>query len=432
MLFHQIGALLSDDMVGKRVCLRGWIYRRSVVGGKAFVRVRDSTGIIQVVVDEAVLGEELVKTLKDIGLEASVEACGTVMKQPRAPTGYEVMADYFRILGYSRDFPIKGGEGVEYLLDNRHLVIRSPKYTAIWKIKHTILDAGREWFKKDGWWEVTPPILTASACEGGATLFPVQYFEKRAYLSQSAQLYLEVMIFSLEKVWSLTPSFRAEQSRTRRHLAEYWHLEAEAAWYDMNDMMRVVESLVSHIVNRVLEERRRELDALGRKVDSLKTAVETPYPRIKYDEAIEILQKKGVDIKWGSDLGADEERLLTQEFDRPFFVTHFPKEVKSFYMKLDPENPRVVLGFDLLAPEGYGEVVGGSQREDDYDKLLQRIVENGYNVDDYKWYLDLRKYGSVVHSGFGLGIERLLMWIAGLEHIRDAIPFPRFRGRIYP
>ncbi|MGC9121796.1 MAG: asparagine--tRNA ligase, partial [Thermogladius sp.] len=325
-----------------------------------------------------------------------------------------------------------GGEGVEYLLDNRHLVIRSPKYTAIWKIKHTILDASREWFKKDGWWEVTPPILTASACEGGATLFPVQYFEKQAYLSQSAQLYLEVMIFSLEKVWSLTPSFRAEQSRTRRHLAEYWHLEAEAAWYDMNDMMRVVESLVSHIANRVLEERRRELDALGRNVDSLKTAVETPYPRIKYDEAIEILQKKGVDIKWGSDLGADEERLLTQEFDRPFFVTHFPKEIKSFYMKLDPENPRVVLGFDLLAPEGYGEVVGGSQREDDYDKLLQRIVENGYNVDDYKWYLDLRKYGSVVHSGFGLGIERLLMWIAGLEHIRDAIPFPRFRGRIYP
>ncbi|MGC9181285.1 asparagine--tRNA ligase [Thermogladius sp.] len=432
MFFHQIGALLSDDMVGKRVCLRGWIYRRSVVGGKAFVRVRDSTGVIQVVVDEAVLGEELVKTLKDIGLEASVEACGTVTKQPRAPTGYEVVADYFRILGYSRDFPIKGGEGVEYLLDNRHLVIRSPKYAAIWKIKHTILDAGREWFKKDGWWEVTPPILTASACEGGATLFPVQYFEKQAYLSQSAQLYLEVMIFSLEKVWSLTPSFRAEQSRTRRHLAEYWHLEAEAAWYDMNDMMRVVESLVSHIVNRVLEERRRELDALGRNVDSLKTAVETPYPRVKYDEAIEILQKKGVDIKWGSDLGADEERLLTQEFDRPFFVTHFPKEVKSFYMKLDPEDPRVVLGFDLLAPEGYGEVVGGSQREDDYDKLLQRIVENGYNVDDYKWYLDLRKYGSVAHSGFGLGIERLLMWIAGLEHIRDAIPFPRFRGRIYP
>ncbi|MCI4462362.1 MAG: asparagine--tRNA ligase [Thermogladius sp.] len=432
MIFQPIKQLLSEEYVGRRVCLRGWIYRRSVVGGKAFVRVRDSTGIIQVVVDESNLGEELVKTLKDIGLEASVEACGKLVKQPKAPTGFEVIADYFNIVGTSRDFPIKGGEGVEYLLDNRHLVLRSPRYTAIWKIKHTVLEAGREWFNKNGWWEVTPPILTASACEGGATLFPVQYFDKVAYLSQSAQLYLEVMIFSLEKVWSLTPSFRAEQSRTRRHLAEYWHLEAEAAWYDMNDMMKVAEELVAHIVSRVLEERRSELEQLGRNIESLKKAVETPYPRIKYDEAIEILQKKGLNIQWGADLGADEERVLTQEFDKPFFVTHFPKEIKSFYMKLDPGNPRVVLGFDLLAPEGYGEIIGGSQREDDYSKLVQRIIESGYKVEDYKWYLDLRRYGSVVHSGFGLGVERVLMWIAGLEHIRDATPFPRFRGRIYP
>jgi asparaginyl-tRNA synthetase len=432
MIFQPIKQLLSEEYVGRRVCLRGWIYRRSVVGGKAFVRVRDSTGIIQVVVDESNLGEELVKTLKDIGLEASVEACGKLVKQPKAPTGFEVIADYFNIVGSSRDFPIKGGEGVEYLLDNRHLVLRSPRYTAIWKIKHTVLEAGREWFNKNGWWEVTPPILTASACEGGATLFPVQYFDKVAYLSQSAQLYLEVMIFSLEKVWGLTPSFRAEQSRTRRHLAEYWHLEAEAAWYDMNDMMKVAEELVAHIVSRVLEERRSELEQLDRNIESLKKAVETPYPRIKYDEAIEILQKKGLNIQWGADLGADEERVLTQEFDKPFFVTHFPKEIKSFYMKLDPGNPRVVLGFDLLAPEGYGEIIGGSQREDDYSKLVQRIIESGYKVEDYKWYLDLRRYGSVVHSGFGLGVERVLMWIAGLEHIRDATPFPRFRGRIYP
>uniref|UniRef100_A0A7J3XXA1 Asparagine--tRNA ligase n=1 Tax=Thermogladius calderae TaxID=1200300 RepID=A0A7J3XXA1_9CREN len=432
MMYQPIKQLLSEDNVGRRVCLRGWIYRRSVVGGKAFVRVRDSTGVIQVVVDESNLGGELVKTLKDIGLEASVEACGTLVKQPKAPTGFEVIADYFNIVGSSRDFPIKGGEGVEYLLDNRHLMLRSPKYTAIWKIKHTILEASREWFNRNGWWEVTPPILTASACEGGATLFPVQYFDKVAYLSQSAQLYLEVMIFSLEKVWSLTPSFRAEESRTRRHLAEYWHLEAEAAWYDMNDMMKVAEELVAHIVSRVLEERRSELEQLGRHIELLKKAVETPYPRIKYDEAIEILQKKGLNVQWGADLGADEERVLTQEFDKPFFVTHFPKEIKSFYMKLDPGNPRVVLGFDLLAPEGYGEIIGGSQREDDYSKLVQRIVESGYKVEDYKWYLDLRRYGSVVHSGFGLGVERVLMWIAGLEHIRDATPFPRFRGRIYP
>ena len=427
-----IASVLQGELVGRTVCIRGWIYRRSVVGGKAFVRIRDSTGVIQVVVDRSRVGARAVKELKDIGLEASVEACGTVVEQPRAPGGYEIHADRFNIIGYSRDFPIKGGEGLEYLLDNRHLVLRSPRYARLMKIKHTILRAGREYFISNGWWEVTPPILTASACEGGATLFPVKYFERTAYLSQSAQLYLEVLIYSLEKVWSLTPSFRAEKSRTRRHLAEYWHLEAEAAWYNMDDMMRVSEELVSYIVEKTLEERRRDLEEIGRNLDTLKQAVNIPYPRIRYDEAIEILQTKGVNIEWGADLGADEERVLAIEFEQPFFITHFPKEIKSFYMKLDPRDDRVVLGFDLLAPEGYGEIIGGSEREDDYEALLKRIVENGLNPEDYKWYLDLRRYGSVPHSGFGLGIERLAMWIAGLNHIRDTIPFPRFRGRIYP
>ncbi len=428
----SIQDVLEGKYTGERVCIRGWIYRRSVVGGKAFVRVRDSTGIVQVVVDKNKLGSDLVKRLKDIGLEASVRACGTVVEQPRAPGGYEIHADMFEIVGDSRDFPIKGGEGIEYLLDKRHLWIRSRRLTEIMKIKHTVLKAGREYFIQNGWWEVTPPILTASAVEGGATLFPVKYFERTAYLSQSAQLYLEVLIYSLEKVWSLTTSFRAEKSRTRRHLAEYWHLEAEAAWYNMEDMMRVVEELVAYIVGRVLEENKRQLEFLGRKLDTLKNALEPPYPRIRYSEAIEILQSKGVDIKWGDDLGADEERILTQEFDRPFFITHFPREIKSFYMKLDKDDPRLALGFDLLAPEGYGEVVGGSEREDDYEKLRERIIEQGYDPANYEWYLDLRRYGSVPHSGFGLGVERLVMWIAGLDHIRDATPFPRFRGRIYP
>ncbi|ADI32176.1 asparaginyl-tRNA synthetase [Staphylothermus hellenicus DSM 12710] len=423
---------MSNSFVGRKVCVRGWIYRRSVVGGKAFVRVRDSTGVIQVVVDKKKCGEDIVRTLKDIGLEASVKTCGELVKQPRAPGGYEIQADWFKVVGYSRDFPIKGGEGIDYLLDNRHLWIRSRKLTETMKIKHSVLRAGREYFIENGWWEVTPPILTASAVEGGATLFPVKYFDKTAYLSQSAQLYLEALIYSLEKVWSLTTSFRAEKSRTRRHLAEYWHLEAEAAWYNMEDMMRVAEELVAHIVQYVLEHNRRQLEILGRNLEILKNYVEPPYPRIRYDEAIEILQKKGVNIEWGDDLGADEERVLTMEFDKPFFITHFPKEIKSFYMKLDPENEKLALGFDLLAPEGYGEIIGGSEREDDYNKLLNRIIEQGYNPEDYKWYLDLRKYGSVPHSGFGLGIERLVMWIAGLDHIRDAIPFPRFRGRIYP
>ncbi len=430
--WKHVEDIMCEEYVGKRVCIRGWIYRRSVVGGKAFVRIRDSTGVIQVVVDREVLGNELVKTLKDIGLEASVRACGELVKQPKAPGGYEVHADYFEIVGYSRDFPIKGNEGIEYLLDNRHLWLRSRRLTEIMKIKHTVLKAGRDYFTEKGWWEVTPPILTASAVEGGATLFPVKYFDKTAYLSQSAQLYLEVLIYSLEKVWSLTTSFRAEKSRTRRHLAEYWHLEAEAAWYNMKDMMKVAAELVAYIVDKVLETNRKQLEFLGRKLDVLKRSREPDYPVIKYDEAIVILQKKGVNIEWGEDLGADEERILTQEFETPFFITHFPKDIKSFYMKIDANDPRVVLGFDLLAPEGYGEIIGGSEREDDYEKLYQRIVEQGYDPSNYTWYLDLRKYGSVPHSGFGLGIERLVMWIAGLDHIRDAIPFPRYRGRIYP
>ncbi len=430
--WKHVEDIMCEEYLGKRVCIRGWIYRRSVVGGKAFVRIRDSTGVIQVVVDREVLGNELVKTLKDIGLEASVKACGKLVKQPKAPGGYEVHADYFEIVGYSRDFPIKGNEGIEYLLDNRHLWLRSRRLTEIMKIKHTVLKAGRDYFIENGWWEVTPPILTASAVEGGATLFPVKYFDKTAYLSQSAQLYLEVLIYSLEKVWSLTTSFRAEKSRTRRHLAEYWHLEAEAAWYNMEDMMKVAAELVAYIVDTVLETNRKQLEFLGRKLDVLKRSREPDYPVIKYDEAITILQKKGVNIEWGEDLGADEERILTQEFETPFFITHFPKDIKSFYMKIDANDPRVVLGFDLLAPEGYGEIIGGSEREDDYEKLYQRIVEQGYDPSNYTWYLDLRKYGSVPHSGFGLGIERLVMWIAGLDHIRDAIPFPRYRGRIYP
>ena len=432
MEFKYIEEVLKSECVGLRVCIRGWIYRRSVVGKKAFVRLRDSTGVIQVVVDASRLGEKLVGELKDIGLEASVIACGLVRESKRAPGGFEIEADYFTIIGYSRDFPIKGGEGVDYLMDNRHLWIRSPRYSKIFRIKHTVLTAGREYFIKNGYWEVTPPILTASACEGGATLFPVDYFGTKAYLSQSAQLYLEALVYVLEKVFSLTPSFRAERSRTRRHLTEYWHLEPEAAWHSMEDMMRVAEELVAYIVGRVLEERRRELEDLGRDINTLKKSLNTPYPRVKYDEAIGILQKKGINVKWGDDLGADEERVLTMEFETPFFLTHFPKSVKSFYMKIDRSRPDVVLGFDLLAPEGYGEIIGGGEREDDYNTLYQRILEQGLNPEDYKWYLDLRRYGSVPHSGFGLGIERAVMWIAGLDHIREAIPFPRYRERIYP
>ena len=424
--------VMDPKFIGKEVMLRGWVHRKRHLGSKIFLVLRDSSGIIQCLISEDKVDKETWEQAEKITRESSFIVRGIVRKDERAPGGYEIEVKWLKIVGLSDVFPIRGGEGVDYLLDNRHLWIRSTRLTAIMKIKHSALKAAREYLLSNGWWEVTPPIITSSAVEGGATLFELKYFDKKAYLSQSAQLYLEVLIFSLEKVWSLTPSFRAEKSRTRRHLAEYWHLELEAAWYHMNDMMKVAEELVAYIVENVLRERKDELQLLKRDTKILEKSIETPYPRITYDKAIEILQSKGFNIKWGDDLGADEERALTEEFEQPFFITHFPKQIKAFYMKLDPNRPDVVLGFDMLAPEGYGEIIGGSEREDDYEKLLKRIIEFGLNPDDYKWYLDLRRYGSVPHSGFGLGIERLVMWIAGIDHIRDAIPFPRFRERVYP
>ncbi len=417
---------------GTDICLRGWIYRKREIGKKIFIVIRDSDGILQVVIDSGKVPESVYKEALRSSIEASIETCGTVAKEPRAPGGVELKAYMFKTWGFSESFPIKGGEGIDYLLDNRHLWIRSRKLTAIWKIRHTVLSALREYLNDNNWWEVSPPILTQAAVEGGATLFKVDFFGKNAYLSQSAQFYLEALIYSLEKVWSLSVSFRAERSRTRRHLYEYWHLELEEAWARMNDSMKVAEELTSYAISKVLNERLEELHFLKRNVEKLEIARKGSFPRITYDEAIKLLRKRDVKIKWGEDLGADEERVLTEYFDTPFFITHFPKKIKSFYMKLDPERPDVVLGFDLLAPEGYGEVIGGSQREDRYDVLLKRINEEGLNPDEYKWYLDLRLYGSVPHSGFGLGVDRLIMWISGLDHIRDSIPFPRFRDRLYP
>ncbi len=432
-LLVEVERVLKDeDLVGKEVIVRGWVHRKFWVGGKIFVRIRDHSGVVQCVIDKSIVNEASWNVAEKLGMESSIEVVGNVRIDKRAPGGKEIVVSDLRAYGLAPPFPIKGREDVDYLLDNRHLWLRSRRMTAIMKIKHSVLKIMREWLIRNGWWEVTPPILTGSAVEGGATLFEVKYYDKKAYLSQSAQLYLEVMIFSLGKVWSITPSFRAEKSRTRRHLSEYWHLELEAPWHDMEDMMKVAEELVAYTVGKVIEERREELEFLGRDISKLKPATEIPYPRITYDEAIDRLKAKGFRINWGENLGADEERALTEDFNKPFFVTHFPKKIKAFYMKLDPRNPEVVLGFDLLAPEGYGEIIGGSQREDDYDKLLSRILEEDLDPSNYKWYLDLRKYGSVPHSGFGLGVERLVMWIAGLDHIRDAIPFPRFRGRLYP
>ncbi len=416
---------------GNPARLRGWIHRKFVVGGKIFVRLRDSTGVLQCVIDRSRVGDEVYGAFEEAKRESSIVVEGTVHREPRAPGGWELRVTRGHVVWPSEDFPIRGKEGVEFLLDNRHLWLRSTRMRDILKIKHTVLGALREYYLERGWWEVTPPILTGSAVEGGATLFKVDYFGEPAYLSQSAQLYLEVLIYSLERVWAITPSFRAEKSRTRRHLSEYTHFEVEAAWMNMEDMMRVVEETVEHVVSRVLEDRRRELENLGRDTSALER-VKRPFPRLTYTEAVERLRSKGVAMEWGEDFGADEEAALTRDFDRPFFVTLFPKQIKAFYMKEYEQDPRLVKGFDLLAPEGYGEIVGGSEREDSYEKLLARIREEGLDPKDYYWYLDLRRYGSVPHSGYGLGVERLVMWIAGLDHIRDATPFPRFRERLRP
>ena len=412
--------------------VRGWVYRHRDLGRKVFIVVRDSEGILQLVADPAFTPKEHVETAREATIESSIIAEGIVARDPRAPGGAELRLRKLEIVGLAEDFPIKGGEGIDYLLDNRHLWIRSRRLTAVWRIRHTVLKAFREFFEARGFWEVSPPMLTQAAVEGGATLFKVDFFGKPAFLTQSSQFYLEALIFSLERVWTLAPSFRAERSRTRRHLYEYWHLEAEEAWAGMEEEMKLVEELVAYTTRRILEERLEEMSLLKRNTEKLEASTKPGYPRIRYEEAIKRLREKGLSIEYGDDIGADEERLLTEDYDTPFFITHFPLELKSFYMKPDPQNPREALAFDLLAPEGVGEIVGGSERQEDYDALLQQIRDRGLNPEDYKWYLDLRRYGSVKHSGFGLGVDRYVMWVAGLDHIRDSVPFPRFRDRIYP
>jgi asparaginyl-tRNA synthetase len=418
----HISEILSDKHVGKKVEVRGWVYRRRVLKNKTFLVVRDSTDVIQCVSDDPV---------EKATVESSVIVTGMLKKDKRAPTGYEIEAKKIEVIGTAERFPITKDQSVEFLLDVRHLWLRSRKLTAVMKIKETVLAAAREWFANNDFHEVTPPIIVSGQCEGGSTLFSFKYFDKKAYLSQSAQLYLESLIFPLEKVYSLTPSFRAEKSRTRRHVAEYWHLEGEMAWVDNEGNMKIQEELVSYIVKKVLEKNRKELAYLKRDTKPLER-VKPPFHRFMYDEAIKTLQKKGLKIKWGDDLGADEEREFTIDMDKPAFVMNYPRGMKAFYMKVNPDNPKTVLCSDLLAPEGFGEIIGASQREDDEKNLLENMKMFKLDRKDYEWYIDLRKFGSVPHSGFGLGIERIVTWICGLEHIRDTLPYPRMMNRFYP
>jgi asparaginyl-tRNA synthetase len=412
-----------------RVTFRGWVYRKRVLKEKIFLVLRDSTGILQLV-----LPRDRFKNTEELNLESSLVATGTLVKEPRAPGGVELHVESIDWAYAGEPYPINEDAAVadsEYLLDVRHLWLRSRKMQAVLKIRHTVFGALHEYFRGNGFYEVQTPMFITAAVEGGATLFKVDYFGQPVYLTQSSQFYLEALIFSLEKVYVVAPSFRAEPSRTRRHLTEFWHAEMEIAWADLEDAARVGEEVIGYVVEKVLQERQEELKLLGRRTEPLERT-KPPFYRVSYDEAMEILQKKGVKISWGDDIGADEERALTLEFDKPIVLYGFPEKLKAFYHRNNPKRPEVTLSFDVLLPEGYGEVIGGGERIYDAKELVDKIIRFGLNPEDYQWYIDLRRYGSVPHSGFGLGMDRLTMWITGADHVRDVVPFPRDVRRTRP
>lgn len=426
----------SQDYAGKEVTIRGWVYRLRKQKENAFVLVRDDRGgVIQCVfpVDRAA----------SLTIESSVEVTGTVSQDPRAPEGgYEIRGKQLKVYNVAgADYPIGEYQSDELLLDKRHLALRTRRMVAMAKIRATVLDYGRRWFVENDWMEVTAPTIVKGAVEGGSTLFKLKYFDEEAYLSQSAQLYLEAMIFSLGPVWSLTPSFRAEKSRTVRHLAEFSHLEAEAPWVTLDDILKVQEQLVSYVIQNTVRERAEELVYLKRDVADLKK-VEPPFERLPYENAIDILRTRGFtivqengskrEIRVGDDLNVDSERELTKNASKPVFVVGYPIAVKPFYVKEDPERKGVGLAADMLAPQGFGEITSGGLREDDIVSMTERIKKEGLNPAAYDWYLDLRKFGSVPHGGFGLGIERLMRWITNVDDIKDTVLFPRTMSRVTP
>jgi asparaginyl-tRNA synthetase len=418
---------------GEDVTIKGWLHNRRSSGKIHFLILRDGSGFVQGVMSKAAVGEELFKAADHLSQETSVIVTGTVRADTRAPSGYEIDVKQLDVVGPSHDFPITPKEhGVDYLLDRRHLWIRSERQQSILRVRHEIINAVREYLNSRGFILADTPIFTPAACEGTTTLFPAQYFEDQtAYLTQSGQLYNEANAMALGRVYCFGPTFRAEKSKTRRHLTEFWMVEPEMAYADLDDVMNLAEDLVVSVIARVLETRRRELKVLERDTARLE-AVQKPFPRMSYDEAVKALQAKGLPIQWGGDFGGPDETALSEGFDRPVMVHRYPAEVKAFYMKPDPVRPALALGVDMLAPEGYGEIIGGGERLADLDLLLKRIDEQKLPREAFEWYLDLRRYGSVPHGGFGMGIERVVAWICGLEHVRETIPFPRMLYRLYP
>jgi asparaginyl-tRNA synthetase len=431
-----MAAVRIDELrgrVGETVTVRGWVVTTRSSGKIAFLVLRDGTGSVQGVLSKKEVSEDTWTAFGALTQETSVAMSGVIRDDPRSPGGVELTVASLELLGASPDYPISPKEhGTTFLFEHRHLWLRTRRQTAVARIRHEVEQAIRDYFYQEGFTLVDTPILTGAIGEEAGNLFATDYFDLgKAYLAQTGQLYVEAAAAALGKVYCFGPTFRAEKSKTRRHLTEFWMVEPEVAFNDSDANMRLQESFVSFIVARVLERRKPELEELERDTAPLER-VQAPFPRISYTDAVTKLNTLGSDIAWGDDLGGDDETLLAQQYDRPLFVYNYPKQVKAFYMKENPADPRTVLNNDCLAPEGYGEIIGGSQREDDYDRLLARIHQQGLDPEAYRWYLDLRKYGTFVHSGFGLGIERTVAWIAGIPHIREAIAFPRQIHRLYP
>lgn len=426
---------------GQTVTIRGWLYNLRESGKLLFPIIRDGSGLIQGVLFKKAVSPELFEAIKNLTQESSIVVTGQVRADSRAPGGYELDvkdAQIIQKVPEGEPYPITPKEhGIEFLMENRHLWVRSTRQVAILRIRHEIEKAMHDFFDSNGFIRTDPPILTPAACEGTSTLFPVDYFDEQAYLTQSGQLYIESTAMALGKVYSFGPTFRAEKSKTRRHLTEFWMVEPEVAYLELDGLMELAENFISFIVARVLENRRPELETLERDITKLEN-IKAPFPRLSYDDAVKMLQEghaKGeieARFEWGGDFGSPDETYLSSKFDRPVMVHRYPTEVKAFYMEPDPNNSKVALCVDVLAPEGYGEVIGGSQRIGSYEMLLNRIKQHGLPEEAFKWYLDLRKFGGVPHSGFGMGIERAVSWICGLEHVRETIPFARTLNRIYP
>ena len=427
MALAKISEILAGSCTDHKVTIRGWVYRKREGKELIFLLIRDSTGVIQSTIKKT---SPCWNDAQKLTIESSLSLEGTAKVDSRAPGGFEISADNVNVIGLAETFPISKDKSEEFIRDMRHLWLRSRRMNLVMKVRAEVLEAAREYFKNQSYTEVSPPMFISAAVEGGSTLFALKYFDQDLYLTQSSQLYLEILMYSLENVYCIAPSFRAEKSRTIRHLTEYWHIEGEWSFADMNDLMTFEEGLMTYVCKAISEKCQKEFKELGANIEKLK-AVQAPFPRITYKEAIERLKLKNPSLDWGSDLGYEDEKVLAEEFGKPFFVYDYPTSIKAFYCKTYKDHPEVAMSVDMMVPR-IGEISTGGAREDNKENLILRMKEQGLKPEDYEWYIDLRRYGTVPHVGFGMGLERLLVWMLDLDNIIDAIPFPRTTRRFYP